>query len=87
MCALHVCQDDGLVGVPSKLNRYRRAGKKIVYEEAGEDAAKSDDEGQQGGTKSMEDCQDEEGEERAGLTLIKMRLFKDIKIDEVSDSA
>lgn len=75
------------MGVPSKLNRYRRAGKKTVYAEEEEDAAKSDYEGKQGGTKSVEDCQEEEGEERAGLTLIKMRLFKDIKIDEVSDSA
>lgn len=76
-----------MVGVPSKLNRYRRAGKKIVKEEEEEDADKDDDEAEQGGTKSNEDNQGEpEGEEGAGLTLIKVRLFKDLKNDEVSDS-
>lgn len=73
--------------MPSKLNRYRRAGKKVVEEEDKEDAAKSDDEAKQSGSRSMEDDQGEEGDEGAGLTLIKMRLFKDIKNDEVSDSA
>lgn len=74
------------MGVPSKLNRYRRAGKKVIFEEEGEeeDADKSDGEARQGGNKSMEDDEAEEGQEGAGLTLIKMRLFKDLKKDEAS---
>lgn len=77
------------MGVPSKLNRYRRAGNKVVHEEEEEeeDADKSDGEARQGGKKSMENDEEEEGQEGAGLTLIKMRLFKDLKKDEASCSA
>lgn len=63
-------QDDGLVGIPRKLNRYMRAGKKADDNEGvGKGHPETVGEGEVGGG--------------AGLTLIKIRLFKEIKKDEV----
>lgn len=92
-------QDDSLVGVPSKLNRYKRAGTKAVEvnknksnSEEGEDSDKEDVDGSNaqketaatGIDNSLEESE-EEGDvgSGAGLTLIKIRLFKEVKKDEV----
>lgn len=79
-------QDDSLVGVPAKLNRYRRAGTKQA-----EDAKKSaGEDGSKPAQQSAHDnsLEDSEGEGDvgggAGLTLIKIRLFKEVKKDEAS---
>lgn len=72
------------MGIPSKLNRYRRAGKRgnggQGSEDSGKDAGK--DKGKRNDN-SLEDADEEMGEE-PGLTLIKVRLFKNVKTDEVS---
>ena len=81
-------QDDSLVGVPSKFNRYKRMGKKKAQEASG------DKDGNNGGGEEMgngrgEDQEVDEGDHAwggggGGLTLIKIRLFKEVKKDEAS---
>lgn len=71
-------QDDSLVGVPSRLNRYKRAGKKS-HDSTGDETNNTDvPEG---------DVDERAGEfgGGAGLTLIKIRLFKEVKKDEASN--
>lgn len=58
------------MGIPWKLNRYKRTG--------GREA----DEGQPG-LERLESAGEGEVGGGAGLTLIKIRLFKDLKKDEV----
>lgn len=91
-------QDDSLVGIPSKLNRYKRGGTKAVDSGDAEEDADDDREGDGGGDNDKDkqtmaidsqSLEDDEGEGDvgggAGLTLIKIRLFKDAKRDEVSE--
>lgn len=94
-----VPQDDSLVGVPSKLNRYKRAGTKAEAAAAEEDEDDEEEDGNAGDKKKPRaaaaaasaidnSLEDEEGEGDvgggAGLTLIKIRLFKEVKKDEAS---
>ncbi|CAN0423600.1 unnamed protein product, partial [Ectocarpus sp. 12 AP-2014] len=84
-------QDDSLVGVPSKLNRYKRAGTKAVdlNDSNNSDTEGDTDGGDDGDSSSKKTAataidnslEDGEGEGDvgggAGLTLIKIRLFKE----------
>lgn len=92
-------QDDSLVGVPSKLNRYKRAGTKAIdlNDSNNSDTEEDTDGGDDGESSSKKtpataidnSLEDGEGEGDvgggAGLTLIKIRLFKEAKKDEASD--
>lgn len=87
-------QDDGLVGVPSKLNRYKRAGTRAADntdpEEEGDDGSDGDGGDEKKTAPAAMDSSLEDGEGEgdvgggAGLTLIKIRLFKEVKKDEAS---
>lgn len=87
-------QDDGLVGIPTKFNRYKRGGKKVDdQDKAADGSADKPSDGPDGGEKTSASGDNniaavpEEGEGEvgggAGLTLIKIRLFKEVKKDEV----
>ena len=91
-CLVGCEQDDSLVGVPSKLNRYKRAGTKAAENTDGhdDDGDDSDDDGDGNEKTAPMDSSLEDGEGEgdvgggAGLTLIKIRLFKEVKKDEAS---
>lgn len=82
--------------MPSKLNRYKRAGTKAVDNKGvAEEDDDDDEEGDDGDKKTSEaaaaidnSLEDGEGEGDvgggAGLTVIKIRLFKEVKKDEAS---
>lgn len=78
-------QDDGLVGIPSKFNRYKRGGKKVDDSDKPGDGNNNTakNSSASNGTSSVEDGEGEVGG-GAGLTLIKIRLFKEVKKDEAS---
>lgn len=79
-----------MVGVPSKLNRYKRAGTKAVDNNDDDDddegASDGDGDGKTAATAMDTSLEDGEGDVGGGtgLTLIKIRLFKEAKKDEAS---
>lgn len=58
------------MGIPLSLNRYKRAGVKPEDKDKANGHVPEEEEGEMGGG--------------AGLTLIKIRLFKEVKKDEAS---